>query len=195
MKSRSMGWNTYLTRCGNAPPVASPEVLKELMKLFPMTKENLLQSIVEALTADLATLMAGAKRAHAAATHEECLPDNKYDTTALEASYVAQGQANRAAEIRRALELYRALILRHFDEETPIRLTALVTLEAEDGRRMRVFVGPDAGGLKVGDGETECIVITPESPLGGALLGRVCDDEIEVGQGGNCKAYTVVGVA
>jgi transcription elongation GreA/GreB family factor len=165
------------------------------MKLFPMTKENLLQSIIEALTADLATLMAAAKRAHAAATHEECLPDNKYDTTALEASYVAQGQANRAAEIRRALECYRALILRHFDDEAPIRLTALVTLEAEDGRCMRVFVGPDAGGLKVGDGETECIVITPESPLGRALLGRVCDDEIDVGQGGNCKAYTVVGVA
>jgi len=165
------------------------------MNLFPMTKENLLRSIVEALTADLATLIFAAKRAHAAATHEECLPDNKYDTTALEASYVAQGQANRAAEIRRALEHYRALTLRHFDEETPIRLTALVSLASDDGRCLQVFVGPDAGGLKVGHGETECVVITPESPLGRSLLGRVCDDEILVGHGENCKAYTVVAVA
>ncbi len=160
-----------------------------------MTKKDLLRSIVAALAANLDTLTAAAKGAHAAATHEECIPDNKYDTTALEASYVAQGQANRAAEIRRALERYRALILRHFDEETPIRLTALVTLESHDGRRMRVFVGPDAGGLKVGDGEAECVVITPESPLGRALLGKVCDDEIPVDQGGSSKTYTVVAVA
>jgi transcription elongation GreA/GreB family factor len=160
-----------------------------------MSKEEILHRIVAALAADLATLTAAAKQAHEAATHEECIPDNKYDTTALEASYVAQGQANRAAQIRRALELYRALTLRPFDEQTPIRLTALVTLEAEDGRCMRVFVGPDAGGLKVGEGEAECIVITPESPLGRALLGRVCDDEIEVEQGGSSRAFTVADVA
>lgn len=160
-----------------------------------MTKEDILSSIIAALTADLATLTAAARGAHAAATHEECAPDNKYDTTALEASYVAQGQANRAAEIRRALERYRALTLRSFDEETPIRLTALVTLESEDGRRRQVFVGPDAGGLKVGEGDAECIVITPESPLGRALLGRVCDDEIDVEQGEERKSCTVVAVA
>jgi transcription elongation GreA/GreB family factor len=160
-----------------------------------MDKENLLRSIVAALAADLDTLTAAAKGAHAAATHEECAPDNKYDTTALEASYVAQGQANRASEIRRALERYRALTLRAFDEKTPIRLTALVTLESDDGRCRQVLVGPDAGGLKVGDGETECIVITPESPLGRALLGKVCDDEIHTGQGEARKTYTIVAVA
>ena len=159
-----------------------------------MTKGQLLHDIIEALVADLATLTAAARQAHEAATHEECAPDNKYDTTALEASYVAQGQANRAAEIRRALERYRSLNLRPFGEQTPIRLTALVTLEAEDGRCTRVFVGPDAGGLKVGEGKEECIVITPESPLGRALLGRVCDDEVEVEQGETVKAYTIVAV-
>jgi transcription elongation GreA/GreB family factor len=159
-----------------------------------VNKENLLRGIVAALAADLATLTAAAKGAHAAATHEECAPDNKYDTTALEASYVAQGQANRAAEIRRALERYRALTLRSFGEETPIRLTALVTLESDDGSCRRVFVGPDAGGLKVGDGETECIVITPESPLGRALLGRVCGDEIHTGQGAARKTCTIAAV-
>jgi transcription elongation GreA/GreB family factor len=160
-----------------------------------MPKKEILSRIIESLEANLATLTAAAKHAHSAATHAECIPDNKYDTTALEASYVAQGQANRAAEIRQALERYRTLTPRDFNEETPIRLTALVTLEAEDGRCMQVFVGPDAGGLKVGQGETESVVITPESPLGQALLGKVCDDEIEVGQGGNRKVYTIVAVA
>ncbi len=74
-----------------------------------MKKELLLNRIITILTEDLKILTAAAKTAHAAATHEECVPDNKYDTTGLEASYVAQGQANRAQEIRQTLELYRAL--------------------------------------------------------------------------------------
>ena len=160
-----------------------------------MTKAALLLQIIATLSADLATLSGAARAAHAAATHEECLPDNKYDTTGLEASYLAQGQANRAAEIRQALERYRALELRPFDEQTPIRLTALVTLEAEDGSCRQVFLGPDAGGLKLGSGAAECIVITPESPLGRMLLGKVCGDEISTGNAANWKSLTIVAVA
>lgn len=89
-----------------------------------MTKEQIIQDIIAALSADLALFSIAAKAAHAAATHAECLPDNKYDTTALEASYIAQGQANRAQEIRVALESYRTLTLHSFNDDTPIRLTA-----------------------------------------------------------------------
>ena len=69
-----------------------------------MTKELMIQEIISALSADLTVFSSAARAAHEAATHAECLPDNKYDTTALEASYIAQGQANRAQEIRAAIE-------------------------------------------------------------------------------------------
>ena len=85
-----------------------------------MHKEDLLDKIITTLTSDLSILTEAAKTAHAAATHAECLPDNKYDTTGLEASYVAQGQANRAQDIRKSLDTYRTLSLRHFDDVTPI---------------------------------------------------------------------------
>ena len=160
-----------------------------------MQKEDLVNQIIKTLTADLKTLTEAAKTAHAAATHAECLPDNKYDTTGLEASYIAQGQANRAQDIRKSLECYRNLVIRPFDDETPIRLTALVTMEADDGRCRQVFLGPDAGGLKLVDGDAECIVITPESPLGRALLGKICGDEIQVGGGGTRKKFTIVVVS
>jgi transcription elongation GreA/GreB family factor len=160
-----------------------------------MNKAVVLHNIIVSLEANLALLTEAAKTAHAAATHTECIPDNKYDTTGLEASYVAQGQANRAAEIRLTLERYRALALRSFDEETGIRLTAYVTLKAENGTLRRVFLGPDAGGLKVIAGAVECIVITPESPLGRALLGKVGGDEVHVGNGDSRKTFTVVSVA
>ncbi len=86
-------------------------------------------------------------------------------------------------------------MLRWFDDETPIRLTALVSLETDHGRRRKVFLGPGAGGLKLIEGGTEYLVITPESPLGRALLGKVCDDEVKVGQGETQKSYTIVDVS
>jgi transcription elongation GreA/GreB family factor len=158
-------------------------------------KKEVLEKIIAALNADLALLTQAAKTAHAAATHAECLPDNKYDTTALEASYVAQGQANRAQDIRRAIDNYRSLVLRPFDDGTPIRLTALVTMEAEDGSCRRLFLGPDAGGLKLTEQGEECIVITPESTLGRALLGKSCGDEVQIGSGVTRKTFTIIAVA
>jgi transcription elongation GreA/GreB family factor len=146
-----------------------------------MTKEEIIQEIIRKLSADVTVLSSASQAAHTAATHAECLPDNKYDTTALEASYIAQGQANRAQEIRIALECYRTLKLLTFDDDTPIRLTALVTLECEEGGVRRLFLGPQAGGLKIADGDREIVVITPGSPLGRALLGLRCGDDVRVG--------------
>ncbi len=160
-----------------------------------MTKQQLLQAIIAGLEADLALFLVAARTAHAAATHEECIPDNKYDTTALEASYIAQGQANRAQEIRLSLDAYRNLTLQAFDDETPVRLTALVTLEDEEGNERRLFLGPKAGGMKVADADGEIVVVTPSSPLGRSLLGRRTGDEIEAGSVNGAITYIIVSVA
>ena len=46
-----------------------------------MNKEESINKIITSLTADLSILTTAARTAHDAATHAECLPDNKYDTT------------------------------------------------------------------------------------------------------------------
>jgi transcription elongation GreA/GreB family factor len=112
----------------------------------------------------------------------------------LEASYVAQGQANRAQEIKQALEMYRNVELRSFAGDAAIRLTALVSLEAEDGSSRTVFLGPAAGGLKVEEDGEEIIVITPGSPLGRALLGKSAGDRVEMPAGSAEKGYEIVEV-
>jgi transcription elongation GreA/GreB family factor len=159
-----------------------------------MIKQQLVQTIIADLEADLALFFAAAKTAHEAATHEECAPDNKYDTTALEASYLAQGQANRAQEIRVALEGYRNLVLQGFDDESPIRLTALVTLEDENGNQRRLFLGPYAGGMKILAADGEIVVITPGSPLGRSLLCKQVGDELQAEEHALTTAFTVVQV-
>lgn len=152
--------------------------------MLPITKSKKKQIhklIIDRLAADLAVFSIAAKTAHEASIHEENIPDNKYDTLSLEASYVAQGQANRAQEIKRALHAYRTLTLLHFAEDAPIRLTALVTLEAEDGETRTLFIGPEEGGLKLNlDGE-ELLVITPGSPLGRDLIGKCVGDSVNLG--------------
>ena len=159
-----------------------------------MTKAQILQAITTTLASDLAILSAAARAAHSAATHSECIPDNKYDTTALEASYIAQGQANRAQEIQAALESYRNLTLHHFDDDSPIRLTAMVTLQDGEGNERRFFLGPHAGGLKIGDPAGEIVVITPASPLGRALLGLRVGDEVQTGSALTATSFTIVAV-
>ena len=138
--------------------------------------------ITERLAADLAVFSIAAKTAHEASIHEENIPDNKYDTLSLEASYVAQGQANRAQELKGALHAYQTLTLQQFEEDAPIRLTALVTLEAEDGETRTLFIGPLEGGLKLKLQGEEILVITAGSRLGKDLIGKRIGDVVNLGK-------------
>lgn len=156
-------------------------------------KEELLQAIAEALAADFELVFGAARAAHEAAIHEENIPDNEYDTLSLEASYVAQGQANRAQEIKAALDAYRGLHLQEFGDGSRVRLTALVTLEDEEGKERVLFLGPAAGGMKVPTAAGEVTVITPQSPLGRELLGKGCGDIVAIGDAGE-KEYEIVAI-
>ncbi len=95
---------------------------------------------------------------------------------------MAQGQANRAQELKRSLHAYQTLTLQPFQPDGPIRLTALVTLEAEDGETRTLFVGPQEGGLKLKTDDLEVVVITPGSPLGNALIGKCVGDQVNIGK-------------
>lgn len=159
-----------------------------------MNKSEILQLIIDQLSHDLAVQFNAAKTAHEASTHEENIPDNKYETLALEASYVAQGQANRAQELRRALEAYKQLKPQFFDEDSDIGLTALVTLSDADETIKTVFIGPLEGGMKIVLHQTEVVVITPASPLGRDLIGKSVGDTVIIGIGRERNEYEIIEV-
>jgi len=158
-----------------------------------MNKAELLKQIILKLKADYDLLLQAAKSSHAAATHEDNVPDSKYETLALEASYIAQGQANRAQEVKQALDEYRGLKSQDFAGDAPIRLTALVLLEDEVGTQRLVFIGPAAGGLRLDLAAQEVMVITPDSPLGEQLIGQQCGDEFEL-EGPIIRQYEILDV-
>ena len=157
-----------------------------------MDKVQILQLIVAQLTRDLAVQFKAAITAHEASTDSENIPDNKYETLALEASYVAQGQANRAHELKRALEAYKQLTLLPFEDDSPIRLTALVSIAGDDGVTRTVFIGPLEGGMKVTVGQSEVVVITPASPLGRSLIGKTAGNAVMTGAGGKRSKIVAV---
>lgn len=159
-----------------------------------MDKTLLLARIVETLARDEEVLRRAAQAAYEAATAEENIAENKYDTLSLEASYLATGQARRTAEIRQSLLAYQQLLLRDYDPARGIQISNLVTLEDESGDQRLLFLGPEAAGLKIGSGDKQVTVITPRSPLGQQLLGKKVDDEVSLVVAGVTQVQVVVEV-
>jgi len=157
-------------------------------------KELLLETAVQQLNSRLQDMTRRARAAAESAVHPEARAENDKDTRAIEESYLARGQANRAAELDQELQLLRATRCRPFSEEQAIAATAVVWLEDEEGAQKVVFLAPAAGGLAVHTQDTEVLLLTPRSPLGRALMGRSVDDEVELRLKGAVRRWTIEAV-
>lgn len=130
-----------------------------------------------------------------AATHAEAKPENDKDTRALEASYLAAGQAERVRELELAAKLLAGVELKDIGEATPICASAVITLENDDGARNVFFMSPHGGGVKLELDGVSIQVVTPQSPLGKALLGRLLGDVIELrGKANRLREMSIVDV-
>ncbi len=95
-----------------------------------MNKKEIHDAITKALLNRFKTAELAAKQAHQAATGDESVAENKYDTFGLEASYLAHGQSQRVIECEQDWLLFskKALHLHRIDH--PVTLWTLVELEA-----------------------------------------------------------------
>ncbi len=151
-------------------------------------KASLKEQLLVTLRADLAVLEKAQAAAREGATHEEAKPENDKDTRALEASYLARGQALRVRELQDGIRDVEATVLRDF-KDAPVALGALVVVE-QDGESRSFFVASCGGGLVL-DGVN---VVTPKSPLGRALLGAREGDDREVTLAGRARSLAIVSV-
>ncbi|WP_045480485.1 GreA/GreB family elongation factor [Vibrio owensii] len=156
-----------------------------------MNKVDLVQIIIQQLEDKLQVAHASTQRAIDAATDEETVPEHKYDTLALEASYLAHGQAMRVQESEEELRQYRTLVLRDF-VDARIAVGAYVELVDENDVEKAFFIGPCSGGLTVEWQGKEVFVLTPKSPLGRALMGKEEGEEVEMKIVDKTTCYEVV---
>lgn len=151
-------------------------------------------ALVARLERDLAALAEAQRRTQSGATHEESKPENDKDTRAVESSYLARGQAQRVVEMGKELAVASALELRRFDAASPIAVSALVGLD--DGERTSFyFLSPAGGGLTLDVGGVAVRVLTPQAPLGRALLGQTLGNDVEVATPQGLRQYSVASVS
>ena len=159
-----------------------------------MKKSAIRDAILAQLQAELALQTGAALLARDEAISPESRAENKYDTHSQEAAYLAEGQARLAGEIETSLAHYAAMPLPAFGPDEPVALGAVVELGTR-GKSAWYFLGPRGGGLEVQlDGHT-LLVLTPQSPLGRALLGRRMGDVIRAPGRGGMVEHRVLSVA
>lgn len=159
-----------------------------------MNKQKLVDHICAQLVQDLTALIQAAQATYEAATHEESKPENEYDTRGLEASYLAGAQAKRVAEIEETIMSYKQTPLKNFEANEPISATALVQIQLNGKKNSYVFIMPKGGGQITHFEGHSILVITPNSPLGEALLGLKVNDYASVETGSQLREYQVLSV-
>ena len=159
-----------------------------------MDKFVLRQQVLERLAEDLLQAEQAVRAAHEAATHEENVAENKYDTLGLEAAYLATGQARRAKAIRQAMADWREFRPGPYDAGNGIQLGALVCLVDLENTQHQLFLGPDGGSMKLISGAQRVQVLSSQAPLGKALLGKCEGDEVSIQVAGIRQQFEVLRV-
>lgn len=135
-----------------------------------MDKLKILKAVQEALEAELRRQLAAQEMAASGATHVEAKAESKWDTCGLEQSYLARGHAKQFEALAMQMEELRAFVPACFSGK-PIGAGALVETEM-DGETDLFFLLNCGGGTELEVDGREITVITPESPVGAALVGK-----------------------
>ncbi len=157
-------------------------------------KAEVLAVLRARVEADLEAVTASQQDAQAGATHEEAKSEHDKDTRATEASYLARGLAERVVQLGAEASALANLVVRSFGDDDPIALSALVTVEDDDGAERVYFITPAGGGLKVTVGGVDVSAVTSQSPLGRGLVGKQVDDDVELATPDGVRSMTITAV-
>lgn len=147
--------------------------LNDLMK-----KQTLLNFIAH-FEKELDALLRSAKSAHQAATHEESRAEDRHDTFAIEASYLAAGQAERVKDLRRTLQELNHYLQSNIQSPTSADLGVLIALET-DGKKTYSLMLKTGGGTQTQVEGITVTLLSPSSPLGDHVIGLVKGDSFIV---------------
>lgn len=161
-----------------------------------MNKTELLNEVVLALQSLLTQAVTAAENAHKAAIDDQSVAETQYDTLAIEASYLAEGQSRRIDELKAQIQQLEALQVETEQQDvanSQVNLGSLVWLDYDNGENKKVFVLPCGAGIQLEVEGEKVLVVTPKAPLAKAILNKVVDDDFELviaGQNGIGKAQT-----
>ncbi|MEN8254971.1 MAG: transcription elongation factor GreAB [Verrucomicrobiota bacterium] len=139
-----------------------------------MNKPMILKALLAELEEELRRLQAANEQASAGATDSEARAETKWDTCGLESSYLARGHAQQFKALAADVHNLRGFVAPDYSGRL-IGIGALVEVEM-GGEAMLFFLLHCGGGIDLAVEGREVTVITPESPVGTALLDRQPSD-------------------
>jgi hypothetical protein len=158
-------------------------------------KQKVIEAFIAHFEIELAALIASAKAAHAAATHEESRAEDRHDTFAIEASYLAAGQAKRVQEIRASLnELNDFLAHLHAKPLDTVQVGGLIVIESL-GKPTHSFMARFGGGTQVNSGGVMVSILSPTSPLGEGILGLQKGEQFSMESRTGARNFLVTSIA
>jgi transcription elongation GreA/GreB family factor len=158
-----------------------------------INKKQLIDALCDRLKEELQTIAASADSAREAATHEQSIAEDAHDTRGLEASYLAGAQTARANELKQQILSLQYFPIRDYTDKDPIDISAVVSV-LQDGKKLIFLLMPQHGGSVVKIGSLSVQILTPNSPVGEALMGRTQGDTFELEINSMTREYEIIQV-
>lgn len=159
-----------------------------------MNKRALVEQLTERLRA-AAKIARRVSEDAAAEAREGATPAERREDArvALENQGLARGQERRAEQAAANVAALERFSPGPFPENAAVGLGAIVEVEDDDEGGRTFFLAPAGAGeeLTVPDGDGFLLVITPNSPVGRAVLGKRCGDTVEVVVAGEPRELTI----
>ena len=135
-----------------------------LVYVSGVTKADVHAQLIETLATKISVLKSALAESEESASGDETKSEGKYDTRAIEASYLAQAQAEQLALAEESLSKFRRFAPPEYGIDDEIGPGALVEVE-QDGEICFYFLAPTGGGLVTEYLGCEVTVITPDSRM------------------------------
>lgn len=155
-----------------------------------LNKKLILDTLIENLKKELSEVESAANSTRDLATADDLKSEGKYDTRAIEASYLAGAQSKRVEELKLDIQMLEETELQ---ESTKLQMGSLALIEHNNQKRFYFLTSTSGGTMLTIDGHP-ILVISVFSPLGSEALGLSKGESFEVETPKQTRSYRVVEV-
>lgn len=144
-------------------------------------KQIILDAVLQNLEDELARQLKANIQSNAGAALSAPSAEKQRDTTGFESAYLARGYARNALQIQHQIDDLKTMQFEDFTgQEIDVGAIVEVDMAGETDCYMLLNC---AGGTEVVADDVKVTVITPESPLGAALMGNIEAGFVELSSG------------
>lgn len=155
-------------------------------------KKKILSHLIVNLQKELKQVEEAASSARELATQDDLKSEGKYDTRAIEASYLAGAQNKRVEEIKLDIQMLEEMEISK-NLEHNIQLGSLALIRCNGQERLYFLSSTSGGSMLQIDGHP-ILVISVFSPIGNAALGLGKNEVFEVETPKESREYCIMEV-